>query len=212
MLTSNILCTIAVYAVGGLCQVGILPWFVLPCVVVSVFSRWAFSIHSRTHFKGQYPLIEELMPLVMSPLSVGLNGQRNVHRRHHAALGTPADPDWLFYNGSPFVSFFFCFFHPEITFCRELKRMSPPALGGVFFRLVFFTVLFLVAGTNFLLWYLLPLRVMFASGQFIFTWVLHHRRDERTIDLHLPPCLALLIGRVGMKELGAHAAHHRVCN
>lgn len=212
MLPSNILCTIAVYAVGSLCQVGILPWFALPCVLALVFSRWAFSIHSRTHFKEHYPLVEELLPLVMSPLSVGLNEQRNVHRRHHAFLGTHADPDWLFYNANPVPAVILCFFHPEITFCREWQRLSPRGLSGACFRLALFTVLLLVAGTNFLLWYLLPLRVLFGIAQFIFTWMLHHRQAERTINIHLPPCFTPLIGSVGMKELGAHATHHRVCN
>ncbi len=212
MLSSNLVCTFAVYAVGGLCYAGILPWFALSCVLALLFSRWAFSIHSRTHFKGHYPLIEELMPLVMSPLSVGLNEQRQVHQRHHAALGSPNDPDWLFYSANPFTAVLLCCFHPEITFCREFKWLSPRALSGAVFRLVLFTVLLLVAGNNFLLWYLCPLRILFGIAQFIFTWMLHHRHDKRTIDLHLSPCFMPIIGTVGLKELRAHAAHHRVCH
>lgn len=209
MLSSNLLCTLAVYATGGLCQVGVLPWFVLPLVLLGVFSRWAFSIHSRTHFKGRYPLMEELMPLVMSPISVGLNEQRSVHRRHHAALGGASDPDWLFYNAHPLVSILLCCLHPEITFCRALKHLSPRAWYGACFRLVWFTVLLLIGGTNFLLWYLLPLRVLFGGAQFVFTWMLHHREDERTIDLALPPYFTPLVGKVGMRELGSHAIHHK---
>lgn len=208
MLAVNLLCTVAVYATGALCQANILPWYALPVVLLGVFGRWAFSVHSRTHFHGRYPLLEELMLLVMSPLSVGLDEQRSVHRRHHPFLGEPSDPEWLFYNTNPWTAFWLCCWHPEITFFRECPQMSPGALGLAGVRLAVFTLLLWVAGTNFLLWYLLPLRCLFAVGQFVFTWVLHHRQGERTVNLHLPDYCTLLVGSVGMRELRSHVAHH----
>ena len=210
MLTTNIRVTLVVFAVGASCQVGLLPWFSLPCVLVASFSRWAFCVHARTHDDGSYPLLEELMLLVMSPLSVGMHEQRTNHRQHHAALWTTADPDLVFYRSQPAVAFGLSCLQPERLFIRSCQGMDRWALSRAGLRSALFATLWLIAGNNFLLWYLLPLRVLFGLVWFSFTWLLHHREAARTVNLCLPLLLTPLLGSEVMQGLNSHVAHHAV--
>ena len=206
----NVTCTLIVYLVGIACQLGHLPWFVLPLTLLLVFSRWAFSIHSRLHAHTEYPWYEEMVFLLTSPFNVGLLEHKVIHAKHHAFIGTERDLERLFYDAHPLVAFCLCLGHPEITFWRALPWMKIEALGKALVRGALFGCLWLLGGTNFLFWYFLPMRLLWAVSQFMFTWVLHHQAQPRTINLVLPDWLTPLVGTVGMKEFASHAIHHAV--
>ena len=206
----NLKLTAAVYAAIALAYFEITPWWTVSVTVLLIFSRWAFDIHTRTHSPKDYPFLEELMLLIMGPFTVGLNEQRILHMSHHGkkTFWTEADCDYLYYSAHPLVALVLCFFHPEISFLRMyLTHMGFAAIGRAFIRLVIFTVLVFLLGNNYL-WYLLPLRLVFGVSQFVFTWVLHHRPEQHTINLPISNCWILPLGKVAVRELNTHIMHH----
>lgn len=206
-MSTNLRCTVAVYATGALCYLHVLPWAALPVMIFSTFGRWAFDIHAYTHHRGKIPAIVELMLLVQSPFSVGLNEQRVVHQSHHEFFYSTADMDSLYYRAKPCLALALCLLHPEITLLRSLAWMPPLAIARVGIRAVLFFGLWALVGQDFLLWYVLPMRLVFGAAQWVFTWVLHHGQNP-TINLELPGWLTPLIGAVGMKALRSHVEHH----
>jgi len=77
--------------------------FSAPILVV----RWLLSVHELFHLRNdrQVDPITRLLPLILTPFSLGYRELLDIHRRHHRYAATPEDPEYYEIRGTRPVGF-----------------------------------------------------------------------------------------------------------
>lgn len=200
-----------------LCLATPLPaWTLLlssPLLVV----RWMIATHELFHLQDhrQVDLVTRLMPLMLTPMSLGYKEFLDIHHGHHRHMATPEDPEYFQIRGRPLVGFINALTAPEQAFFRWLRRRPKDAelITGTLVRGLIFAVLIGVAGSVFL-WYWLPTRMAFGLAYFVFFYCEHRRGDVFDVyPLRLASwqdrLFVLLFGSEAMLATCHHDIHHR---
>ena len=212
-----LLCNALLYWHFALCLWGWLPLWTLCLSAPILIVRWLLATHELLHLRGEREVdpITRLMPLMLTPLSVGYREFLLVHRGHHLHMATPADPEYFQLRGSPLVGLLNAMSAPEQTFFRWLRREGVDAelVIGAMLRGVLFGLLWFAAGWAFL-WYWIPVRLAFGMSYFSFFYALHRRGAEHGVyRVPLPPwgarVFSVLFGREALLATTYHDLHHR---
>lgn len=187
------------------------------CVVAPIFIvRWMLATHELFHLRDETEVdgLTRLMPLLLTPLSIGYREHLSMHRGHHRSMATPQDPEYFQLRGTPLVGFINALTAPEQSFARWVAAhgVDRDLAMGALLRLVLFTLLAWGSGPAFP-WYLLSARLAHGAAFFSFFYLLHRRGAEFGVyPLHLPPVVAstyaVLFGREALCATCHHDLHH----
>jgi fatty acid desaturase len=194
------------------CVLGMLPPWTLVLSAPVLIVRWMIATHELFHLSTQDQVdpVTRLMPLMLTPLSLGYKEFLTIHRGHHQHMATPEDPEYFQINGSPAWGFLNALTAPEQAFFRWLDRERPDAelMLGATLRCALFVGLVWASGPVFL-WYWLPTRLAFGMAYFVFFYVEHRRGEAYAVyPMPLPPWLRALFGFVFGQEAMLATTHH----
>lgn len=211
-----ILCLSLLY---GHFTAGVLGWvplwtFCLSAPILVV--RWMLATHELMHIRsaGEVDWVTRLMPLLLTPLSLGYREQLEMHRGHHRYMATPQDPEYYQLHGNKLQGLAGALTAPEQAFFRWLGRegMDAELVLGATVRAALFALLAYAAGTAFW-WYWIPVRLAFGASYFAFFYALHRRGKEHGVYRVMLPVwfaklFALLFGREALLATTFHDIHH----
>lgn len=207
----GILIAIAAAAVANL-----LPPWIISLTVPVVVVRWILLMHDLFHLRNasQVNFLIRLMPILLSPLSLGYREYQEIHGLHHRFMATPKDPEFYQIQGNKLWGFLNAMTSPEQAYIRWLgrHRVTGRFLAHSLFSLVLFGTIAVLAGWGFL-WYWIPLRITYGVGYFVFFYCVHRRGKEFGVySLHFPPLvervMVWIFGREAVCEICYHPAHH----
>lgn len=179
--------------------------------------RWMFAVHELFHLKSEREVgpLTRLMPLLLTPLSIGYREHLEMHRGHHRHMATPADPEYFQLRGNKFVGFVNALTAPEQAFVRWVAAhgLDRELVAGTLVRLVLFAALAWASGPLFL-WYWVPVRLSHATSFFSFFYLLHRRGAEFGVYRTVFPRWAasiysVLFGRETLLGICYHDLHHQ---
>lgn len=179
--------------------------------------RWLLGTHELLHLRTEREVdaLTRLMPLLLTPLSIGYREHLAMHRGHHQSMATPDDPEYFQLRGNKLAGFLNALTAPEQSFLRWIAAHGADAelLVGAAIRLGLFATLAWLSGPWFL-WYWIPVRLSHALAFFSFFYLLHRRgREYGVYPVKLPNwaarTYALLFGREALLATCHHDAHHR---
>ena len=193
-----------------------MPGWILMIMMLLLLPRWMIYTHELFHLRGptQVDFATRLMPLPFTPFALGYDEFRQIHFRHHKHPATRADPDAFHLLGGPWRAAWGALTVPEQAFFRWIRQphgirtLSP----GFWWRIGIFGACLLVGGWTFL-WFWIPLRLVYALGDFSFFYLPHVRDGvPGTYCLKLPRAFQvlaeLLYGRTLVRATMFHDRHH----
>ena len=195
---------------------GWLPYWTFLCAAPVLVVRWMLSVHELFHLRtaARVDPVTRLLPLALSPFTLGYREMMDVHLRHHRLTATPEDSEYFQLRGPPWLGFVNALSAPEQAFCRWVagRGMDRPLWSGMLARLGLFGLLAWVAGAAFWAWWI-PVRLALGVGNFSFFYLLHRRGGAYgTFPLDLPEwasrAFCLLFGREAMLATCHHDVHH----
>lgn len=220
---TQLICIFLIYGHFIIALAGVVPLWTTILSFPVLLVRWLFALHELFHLRNaeQVDPITRLLPLMLTPFSLGYDEFQDIHYRHHASMATPEDPEYYQIRGSKISGFLNAMTAPEQAFFRWIKYQSQKSnnrakdsrfLVGVAIRFVLFVSLIAATGLNFL-WYWIPLRASYAASYFTFFYLLHRRGSEYGVySVDLPPwtkkLYALLYGQDAMLGTFYHDVHH----
>lgn len=213
---TGLLCYGLLYGHVAACLAGLLPAWTLALTTPILVARWMIATHELFHLRrhDQIDPITRLMPLMLTPLSLGYKEFLAIHGGHHRHMATPDDPEYFQIRGNPVTGFLNALTAPEQAFFRWVFRQPADAelLLGASARLLLFCGL-AWTGPAVFLWYWLPTRLGFGLAYFVFFYCVHRRGGEFGVyPLRLPAPLrgafTALVGREAMLATCHHDAHH----
>lgn len=211
-----ILCLALLY---GHFAVGVLGWVPLWTICLSapiLVVRWMLATHELMHIRSEQEVdwFTRLMPLLLTPLSLGYREFLVIHRGHHRHMATPEDPEYFQLHGNKLQGLLGAMTAPEQAFLRWLGRegMDAELLLGMLGRAVLFALLVYAAGGAFW-WYWIPVRLAFGASYFAFFYALHRRGAEYgvyrvTFPSWLCGIYVVLFGREALLATTFHDIHH----
>lgn len=214
---TGLLCYGLLYGHFSTCLAGLLPAWTLALSAPILVVRWMIATHELFHLRrhDQVDPVTRLMPLLLTPLSLGYKEFLTIHQGHHRHMAGPDDPEYFQIRGRPGAGLLNALTAPEQAFLRWLARhpVDPELLVGASLRLLLLGVLAWFGATVFL-WYWLPARLAFGLAYFVFFYCVHRRgTDHGVYPLDLSPfqrgAFAFLFGREAMLATCHHDAHHR---
>lgn len=214
---TGLLCYGLLYGHVFVCLVGWLPAWTLVLSSPILVVRWMIATHELFHLRAhdQVDPVTRLMPLLLTPLSLGYKEFLAIHRGHHQHMATPDDPEYFQLRGRPLTGFINALTAPEQAFLQWIRKHPADAelrLGAAL-RLALFATLVWVGGAVFL-WYWLPTRLAFGLAYLVFFYCEHRRGEEYGVyPMRLNPLqrrlLGVLVGREAVLATIHHDAHHR---
>ena len=198
------------------CMAGALPSWTLALSAPILVVRWMLSTHELFHLRrhDEVDIVTRLMPLLLTPFSLGYKEFQAIHRGHHEYMATPQDPEYFQIRGRPLAGFLNALTAPEQAFVRWLAREPVDAelVIGATCRLVLFAALLGLAGPVFV-WYWLPTRLAFGASYFAFFYCEHRRGAEYGVyPMRLTAfqrrLFTVLFGREAMLATCYHHTHH----
>lgn len=206
----------AIYALFGAAIGGWLPFWAFACVAPVLVVRWMLSVHELFHLKTEREVdpITRLLPLMLTPLSLGYREFLEIHRGHHRHMATREDPEYFQLRGDPLTGLANAMTAPEQAFFRWIARrgVDRALVGGIVIRVALFAGLVAASGAAFW-WYWVPVRLGFGASYFAFFYCLHRRGPEYGVyRLALPAGLdrmfRALFGRDAVMAMCHHDVHH----
>lgn len=211
-----LLCYVLLYGHFLACLGGFLPAWTLTLTAPVLVMRWLIATHELFHLRrhDQVGLVTRLMPLMLSPLTLGYKEFLAIHRGHHQYMATRDDPEYFQIRGRPITGFLNALTAPEQAFLRWTVRQpgDMELLIGAGARLFLFIGMAWAGGEAFL-WYWLPTRLAFGVAYFVFFYCVHRRGPEYGV-YPLPltelqrSAFTVLFGREAMLATCHHDAHH----
>jgi fatty acid desaturase len=193
-----------------------LPYWSFLLAVPIYVVRWMLSVHELFHVRTaeQVDPITRLLPLVLSPFTLGYKEMLDIHRQHHRHTAEPEDSEYYQLRGPAWIGFLNALFVPEQAFVRWLlrKRLDADLLKGMVIRFALFALLVGISGAEF--WaYFIPVRLSFGISNFSFFYCLHRQGGEYgTYPLPLPlwaeRIFSFLFGEEAMLATCHHDVHH----
>jgi len=206
-----------IYVHFGIVLAGVLPpWTMLLSAPILVV-RWMLALHELLHLRSEKEVdpITRLLPLMLTPLSLGYREFLDIHRRHHLFMATPQDSEYYQLRGSKLAGLLNAMTAPEQAWFRWLrhKGMDFALLRDTLLRLALFAGMAGLTGWAFL-WYWIPVRLAYGSSYFSFFYCLHRRGTEYGVyALPMPAAaeklFALLFGREALLATCNHDLHHQ---
>ena len=206
-----------IYVHFGIILAGILtPWTMLLSAPILVV-RWMLALHELFHLRNEKEVdpLTRLLPLMLTPLSLGYREFLDIHRRHHLFMATPQDSEYYQLRGSKLAGLLNAMTAPEQAWVRWLqhKGMDFALLRDTLLRLALFAGMAGLTGWAFL-WYWIPVRLAYGSSYFSFFYCLHRRGTQYGVyALPLPAwaekLFALLFGREALLATSNHDLHHQ---
>jgi len=211
-----LLCYVLLYAHFALCLLAWLPIWTFGLSAPILVVRWLLATHELMHLRSarEVDAITRLMPLLLTPLSLGYREFLDIHRGHHRHMATPDDPEYFQIRGSKLQGLLNAMSAPEQAFFRWLRRQGADAelIIGALLRCGLFALLLVLSGWYFL-WYWIPVRLAFGSSYFAFFYALHRRGAAYGVYRITLPAWAerlftLLFGREALLATLYHDIHH----
>jgi len=211
-----LLCYALLYGHFALCLMAWLPFWTFCLSAPILVVRWGLAIHELTHLRSEQEVdpVTRLMPLLLTPLSLGYREFLENHRGHHRYMATPDDPEYYQLRGSKLRGFLNAMSAPEQAFWRWLSRKGLDAelIVGASIRCGLFVLLIVLTGWEFL-WYWIPVRLAYGASYFAFFYALHRRGAEYGVyRISLPAwasrLFGLLFGREALLATLFHDIHH----
>ena len=178
--------------------------------------RWMLSIHELFHLRtaARVDPVTRLLPLMLSPFTLGYRELMDIHLSHHRLTATPEDSEYFQLRGPPWLGFVNALSVPEQAYFYWLKghRLDGQFLSGTLVRLGLFGLWVWVAGVEF--WaYWIPIRLAFGVSNFSFFYLLHRQGQAfGTFPLPLPAwasrAFCLIFGQDAMLATCHHDVHH----
>lgn len=184
----------------------------IPILVV----RWMFAMHELFHLRTEREVdpLSRLMPLLLTPLSVGYREHLVMHGGHHRHMATPDDPEYFQLRGNKVAGFLNALTAPEQAFLRwvAIHGVDRELALGALLRLVLFVGLAWSSGPLFL-WYWLTVRLAHALSFFSFFYLLHRRGAEFgvyrvTLPVWATRLYQILFGADNLTAITHHDLHH----
>lgn len=211
-----LICYALLYGHFTACVAGWLPLWTFCLSAPILVVRWLLSTHELLHLRGEREVdwITRLMPLMLTPLSLGYRELLEIHRGHHRHMATAQDPEYFQLHGSKLRGLFGAMTAPEQAFLRWVARKGVDAelVLGVLLRGALFALLWVLSGAAFW-WYWIPVRLAYGASYFAFFYLLHRRGDEYgvyrvTLPGWFAQLFALLFGREALLATTFHDIHH----
>lgn len=200
-----------------LCVYAVLPEWTLLLSTPILIVRWLLGTHELFHLRDhkQVDLLTRLMPLLLTPFSLGYREYQSIHQDHHRYMASLDDPEYFQLKGSPVRGLLNAMSAPEQALSGWIGRERPDAelIFGAGLRGLLFICLAWFCGPVFF-WYWLPARLAFGLAYFTFFYVEHRRGEAYGVyPLPLPErvrsLLSLIFGREAMLATCHHDMHHR---
>lgn len=216
LIGTPLFCYALLYGHFALCLSAWLPMWTFCLSAPILVVRWMLATHELMHLRDAREVdpLTRLMPLLLTPLSLGYREFMAIHRGHHRHMATPDDPEYYQLRGNKLQGLLSAMTAPEQAFLRWLWRKGVDAelIIGMLLRGALFALLLLLSGWNFL-WYWIPVRLAFGSSYFAFFYALHRRGAEYGVyRVTLPAWAArlfvLLFGREALLATLYHDIHH----
>ena len=205
-----------IYLHFGFALTGWLPlWTMLISAPVLVV-RWMLATHELFHLRSETEVdfATRLLPLMLTPFSLGYREFLDIHRRHHRFTATPEDPEFFQIRGNKLAGFLNASTAPEQAYFRWLakKGLDFPLLRDTAVRLTLFLGMIWLSGWAFL-WYWLPVRLAYGASYFSFFYCLHRKGAEYGVyPLPLPAwaekTFTALFGKEALLATCHHDLHH----
>ena len=205
-----------IYGHFGICLAGWLPYWTLLITLPILVIRWMLAVHELFHLRTEKDVdfITALLPLMLTPLSLGYREFLDIHRRHHQYMATPEDPEYFQIRGSKISGFLNALTAPEQAWFRWViqKGIDGLLLKGMLVRFILFAGMIVISGWHFL-WYWIPVRLSFGAGYFAFFYWLHRKGNEYSVyALNFSPATEKifegLFGREALLATCHHDMHH----
>ncbi len=211
-----LICYALLYGLFAICIVGKLPmwtlWVSAPILVV----RWLLATHELMHVRNEREVdwLTRLMPLLLTPFSLGYREYLDIHRGHHRHMATPQDPEYFQLRGNKLQGLLNAMTAPEQAFLRWVVREGVDAelMMGVFLRAGLFVLLWALSGVAF--WgFWIPMRLAYGASYFAFFYALHRRGSNYgvyrvTLSAGVERLFTLLFGREALLATRYHDIHH----
>lgn len=194
----------------------VIPVWAMVLVVVSILPRWMIYFHELFHVRkaDQVTILNRLMLLPFTPLSLGYREFREIHWGHHKAPASDKDPDAFHILGGPLRALLGALTLSEQALVRWLSthKMDRQLAVDMTVRLIFFVSLVAVSPEVFFVFWL-SLRITYAFGDFVFFHYLHVRDGlTGTFPLVLPEpvrkAFTLISGKTLVSATIYHDRHH----
>jgi len=211
-----LVCYALLYGHVALAVMGWFAWWTLCFSAPILMVRWLLATHELMHLRDarEVDVITRLMPMLLTPISLGYREFLDIHRGHHRFMATPQDPEYFQLRGNRFQGLFNAMTAPEQAFLRWVLRkgVDTELVLGALLRCGLFVLLILFAGWAFL-WYWIPVRVAFGASYYAFFYALHWRGAEYGVYRVVLPAwgarlFALLFGREALLATTYHDIYH----
>ena len=191
---------------------------ILPVVALLPFpilySRCVLAVHEVMHVRSARrinPLLR-LVAFVQSPLTLGYAELRDIHLRHHAHLGSNADPENYLIRARPLAGFAKSWFAIELDFIDYVRTRGYKAelAVGHLLRLLLLAG-FVLVNLEVWLWYLLITRLAISPSEFFFNHMLHSEETRKVLPSPPESLIrvgSILIGADNVHALVYHDTHH----
>jgi fatty acid desaturase len=204
------------YVHFALSVAGLVPLWTMLLSAPILVVRWMLAVHELFHLRSEkeVDLVTRLLPLMLTPLSLGYREFLDIHRRHHRFMATPEDPEYYQLRGSRLAGFMNALSAPEQVYFRWLayKGMDRSLLLDTAIRLLILLGMILLSGPTFL-WYWVPVRLAYGTSYFSFFYSLHREGASYGVyPVKLPPwaqtLFTVLFGREALLATCHHDKHH----
>lgn len=213
----TLVCYALLYGQFAFGLAGAIPLWTMCLTAPVLVVRWMFAQHELFHLRTAREVdpLTRLLPLMLTPISLGYKEYLRIHYGHHRHMATEDDPEYFQLRGGKISGFVNALTAPEQAFVRWVMRnpVDTELIIGTLLRLALFIGLVWIGGANFW-WYWLPVRVAYGLAYFSFFYCLHRRGAEYGV---YPIKLArweqtvfgLLFGKDALLGTCYHDAHHR---
>lgn len=212
-----LVCYALIYGQFALGLAGAIPLWTLCITAPMLVVRWGFALHELIHLRAAPEVgpITRLLPLMLTPFSLGYKENRAHHQLHHQHMATPADTEYFQLQGNQTRGFVNALISPEQAFVRWVMRAPIDAelIIGVWLRLALFVGLVWLSGAAFW-WYWLPVRLAYGLANYAFVYSLHRRGEAygvfRTkLTAWQQTVFSLLFGKDALLGTCYHDVHHQ---
>lgn len=206
-----------IYVEIAVCWLGWLPGWVMLISMPIFVVRWMLATHELFHLRDERGVdsLTRLMPLLLTPLSLGYPEFLRIHREHHVSMATPQDPEYFQIRGPWWQGMFNAMTAPEQHFWRWIVKhpADRDLYWGAAIRLSLIGAFAIMAGPVFW-WYWVSVRMAFGLSYFSFFYLQHRRGDTYGVyRTYLPDWVryvfSVLFGREAMLATCYHDIHHQ---
>lgn len=177
----TLICYVLLYGQFALGLAGAIPLWTVWLTALVLIVRWGFALHELFHLRAASEVdpITRLLPLLLTPLSLGFKEYRAYHHLHHRYMATRRDTEYFQLRGNKIIGFLNALSAPEQAFVRWLIHQPIDAefVIGTLLRLGLFCGLVWISGVNFW-WYWAPVRLAYGIANFSFVYCLHRRGED----------------------------------